>query len=497
MSRHNAGAGVLLSSVLLVACGANASEPAQDPDPTQALSEYFISVTLCDDAQGPDCTRLHLGDRELTTTQPAVGKLYSCQPGNPNAPGSVDSKITWIDNGAGTWNLLTKPFLPAGRFSPGPGSITMSDDGQTRTISITNLPADGQIGDWPLTQYPVLSEIDPNPGTPQATRYTFQLPMNPAVAESPSCSSLGPIGTTLNGVVLYNAVDARGEDAVAHEIVDVFGGHPAMSEYHYHFLPERLDVAPLADGHSGLVGYIADGFGLYGYRGVGGRELSNADLDVCHGHDHEPIGYHYHATIEYPYVIGCYRGTPALPQVASISAPDLALAGDQSMVGSAIELGFLIGMKAHHEQALEMTELAKRHATTDEVRAMAAQMDAVQSYEVQMMGRWLRGVPPNDLTSTDTHNAGTHVSMPGMLSPQQMASLRVARGLAFDLRFVELMIKHHQGAITMVDELFEQTGREHAQGMLNLADGIEALQNAEISAMQALAERLRSTLTAS
>jgi hypothetical protein len=116
---------------------------------------------------------------------------------------------------------------------------------------------------------------------------------------------------TLNGVVFYDAVDGRGNDALAHEIVDVHGGHPAQSDYHYHFVPWRLDGVPsLEDGHSGLVGYIRDGFGIYGYKGAGGVELSNADLDDCHGHAHSPIGYHYHATIEYPYTIGCYRGTP-------------------------------------------------------------------------------------------------------------------------------------------------------------------------------------------
>ena len=112
--------------------------------------------------------------------------------------------------------------------------------------------------------------------------------------------------------VVVNAVqDREAADAVAHEIVDVFGGHPAQSDYHYHFVPERLDeVPPLSDGHSGLIGYIRDGFGLYGYNGIGAKELSNEDLDECHGHSSTPLGYHYHATIEYPYTIGCYRGTP-------------------------------------------------------------------------------------------------------------------------------------------------------------------------------------------
>ena len=82
-----------------------------------------------------------------------------------------------------------------------------------------------------------------------------------------------------------------------------------MNNYHYHYIPARLDSEALDGGHSGIVGYISDGFPIYGYRGEGGREMSNEDLDECHGHDHGSLGYHYHATIEYPYTVGCYKGS--------------------------------------------------------------------------------------------------------------------------------------------------------------------------------------------
>jgi len=175
---------------------------------------------------------------------------------------------------------------------------------------VNNLPVDGRIGDWPMTAYAPLTAIDPNPGVPSPRAYTFALPAHPEPADAPGCVSLGAIGVTLNGVVLFNAADARGEDAVAHEIVDRFGGHPAVSAYHYHFAPERLDAEVLEGGHSGIIGYIRDGFPLYGYRGEGGEEMTNEALDECHGHEHGNLGYHYHATMEYPYTIGCYRGTP-------------------------------------------------------------------------------------------------------------------------------------------------------------------------------------------
>ena len=88
------------------------------------------------------------------------------------------------------------------------------------------------------------------------------------------------------GVVIYNTSDARGNDAVSHEIVDVFGGLPVRDEYHYHFIPERFDIDSLEDGHSGKVGYIIDGFPIYDYKGSGGKLITNKDLDIFHGHAH-------------------------------------------------------------------------------------------------------------------------------------------------------------------------------------------------------------------
>jgi hypothetical protein len=292
-------------------CGTSSEPTGTDATASDAsLEKYFITPVLCTDGSGPDCTRLRLGNDDLSTTAPGVGKLFSCVAGNPNAPGSITSKITWIDQASGTWNLLRKPFLPANPGNGVPGTVTVTDAAGTRTIQSNNLPVDGKLGDWPMTRYPLLTAIDANPGTPAARAVNYALQSQPAVASSPTCVGMGAIGVTLNGVVLYNAVDARGDDAVANEIVDVYGGHPAMTDYHYHSVPERLDAAPGGDGHSGIIGYIRDGFALYGYHGVGGVELTNADLDVCHGHTHGTLGYHYHATMEYPYTVGCYRGTP-------------------------------------------------------------------------------------------------------------------------------------------------------------------------------------------
>ena len=278
--------------------------------PAPSNSNFTISSTLCDDEQGPDCTKLRLGDDYLTTSAPAIDYLYSCTDKNPNAPGSIESKITWIDFADKTWDFLKKLWLPQGTFSPATGTYKETISGDARLIEINNLPVDGKIGDWPMTNYTTLTDIDPNPGIPTSVSFSFSYSASPSESPSPTCVSLGAIGVTKNGVVIFNAIDGRGEDAVAREIVDMFGGHPAGSNYHYHFIPERLDNEFLSGGHSGIVGYINDGFPLYGYKGERGVEMTNDDLDHCHGHKHWTLEYHYHATLEYPYTVGCYMGTP-------------------------------------------------------------------------------------------------------------------------------------------------------------------------------------------
>ncbi len=287
-------------------------EPTPTPETQLPIlaSDYTIDYNICNDNQGVDCSTLQLGDDYLTTDSPAKGYLYSCRPGNPNAPGSVESRITWVDFASGTWDFMKKLWLPSGDFNPQQGIYSETIQGNKRIIEINNLPKDGHIGDWPMTNYRRLSRIDGNKGVPEADSIRFSLPLEPQEAVKPSCVSLGVIGVTLNGVVIFNAADGRGEDAVAREIVDQFGGHPAMNQYHYHFIPQQIDATTLDNGHSGIVGYINDGFPIYGYKGVGGVEVTNDDLDECHGHVHGTLGYHYHATIEYPYTVGCYKGTP-------------------------------------------------------------------------------------------------------------------------------------------------------------------------------------------
>lgn len=136
------------------------------------------------------------------------------------------------------------------------------------------------------------------------------------VAATATCVG-GEVGYAVNGVPIFDGFDAGGRDAVAWEIQDECHGHPQMTGvYHYH--DRSSCVADAGSTHSALIGYARDGFGIYGYRGIDGKELTNADLDECHGHSHtitwdgKEVGmYHYHATREFPYTVGCFRGALA------------------------------------------------------------------------------------------------------------------------------------------------------------------------------------------
>ena len=121
----------------------------------------------------------------------------------------------------------------------------------------------------------------------------------------------------LSGAYLFDGLDAMGRDAVAHEVQDRCGGHPQQQgAYHYHELSPCISSGP-PGRHSSLVGYALDGYPIYGPLGDGGKVLGNADLDACHGTTGPVILrgkkvtiYHYVATAEYPYTLGCFHGTP-------------------------------------------------------------------------------------------------------------------------------------------------------------------------------------------
>lgn len=264
---------------------------------------FFTTVA----SAGMDLTRLPIGDGHISN-QAAQGSVWPCRTdgfGTLRTHGGP-----WI-HGDDTYDFHNKPFASGEVMWP--SELTIVLEGDTRKITGNALPSH-PTAIFPKSKSDPTWQYSPNPHPVLAQTVLRELPATPEVAAKASCVPLGPIGISLTGGLLFNALDANGQDAVAHEIQDSCQGHPTRNgAYHYHNLTTCLEDKNT--GHSALTGYAFDGFGVYGHRGEQGEELTNADLDECHGHTHaiEWDGktanmYHYHATWEYPYTVGCYKG---------------------------------------------------------------------------------------------------------------------------------------------------------------------------------------------
>ncbi|GAB5521365.1 MAG: DUF305 domain-containing protein [Rhodothermales bacterium] len=164
------------------------------------------------------------------------------------------------------------------------------------------------------------------------------------------------------------------------------------------------------------------------------------------------------------------------------------------------DVQFMQGMIPHHQQALQMTALVREHAATNAVRQMALRMEISQRDEIKLMEAWLteRGQPVEMSMGSmggmhgGHHNmvGGLHV-MPGMLTAEQMEALANARGVEFDRLFLEGMIQHHQGAIDMVETLFNSAGAAQESTIFKFAEDVDADQQMEIDRMRGLLRQLR------
>jgi hypothetical protein len=265
---------------------------------------------------------LPLDDNHYTAAGPKRGWVFSCQASFSGGGSQVNGP--WINAAAGTWNMLTKLAVEGAVRWPSTFSTTVK--GSQRSLNGDGLPSH-TTGSYPIAQTDPAYQYDRNPNAIAAQSVDAAVPANPKAAAAPSCLNMGAIGVMLTGAQLYNALDGGGRDAAAHEVLDACNGHPDQSgTYHYH--SASACMSDPGSGHSTLLGYAADGFGIYGLRGPSGKVLTDADLDVCHGHTHAVlwngktvVTYHYHLTYEYPYSLGCYKGTPAALQPGPPGGP--------------------------------------------------------------------------------------------------------------------------------------------------------------------------------
>jgi uncharacterized protein (DUF305 family) len=158
---------------------------------------------------------------------------------------------------------------------------------------------------------------------------------------------------------------------------------------------------------------------------------------------------------------------------------------------SQAEVEFMQGMIMHHAQAVEMTALIPSHTENKDLRLLGARISSSQSSEINFMKRWLaaRGEPVS-MPMPDMKNMSGHSMplMPGMLTPEQMAALRKAKGDEFNHLFLTGMIQHHNGALTMANNLFDTAGAGQDAELFNFATEVDTGQRAEIRIMQGMLE---------
>jgi uncharacterized protein (DUF305 family) len=154
------------------------------------------------------------------------------------------------------------------------------------------------------------------------------------------------------------------------------------------------------------------------------------------------------------------------------------------------DVRFMQGMIGHHAQALEMTALRAARSSSDALRRIALRIELSQVDEIALMEGWLkaRGEP---LPDRHAHHMPGAQLMPGMLTQEEMSKLSAARGAAFDRLFLELMIKHHQGAVVMVDALFATPGAGQEPDIFAFASDIVDDQSIEIARMSAMLQELK------
>ena len=190
---------------------------------------------------------------------------------------------------------------------------------------------------------------------------------------------------------------------------------------------------------------------------------------------------------------GCGASTAQTPAVIQPGAPGQAnrvltpgAAANQAIpAATGADIKFMQGMIHHHAQALDMTELLAERSQDADMKKLGLRIHVSQTDEIKMMQHWLE-VRGQEVPGRHAHHMPGATLMPGMLSTEEMARLAAAKGPDFDRLFLEGMIKHHGGAIVMVQELFSTPGAGQQSDIFAFASDVEADQKMEIERMGAM-----------
>jgi uncharacterized protein (DUF305 family) len=180
-------------------------------------------------------------------------------------------------------------------------------------------------------------------------------------------------------------------------------------------------------------------------------------------------------------------GAPGQPShvIAAAQARDLS-----QVQYTGADIKFMQGMIGHHAQAVEMVALVPSRSASDDVRKLALRIDVSQQDEMKMMREWLQA-RGQQIPDPRAHHMTGATLMPGMLTPEEMEQLSHATGAEFDRLFLEGMIKHHSGAITMVHDLFATDGAGQTPEIFSYASDVDADQRMEIDRMGSMLKELQ------
>jgi uncharacterized protein (DUF305 family) len=150
------------------------------------------------------------------------------------------------------------------------------------------------------------------------------------------------------------------------------------------------------------------------------------------------------------------------------------------------DVDFMQGMIHHHAQALVMTSMVRDRAASKDLTVLARRIEFAQETEIETMERWLT-TRDEEVPSAEDHknDHGGQGLMPGMVGHEELAKLAAANGRQFDRMFLEYMIRHHQGALTMVAQLRETDGGLEPEIDL-FARHVDSDQNIEINRLAGL-----------
>ena len=186
---------------------------------------------------------------------------------------------------------------------------------------------------------------------------------------------------------------------------------------------------------------------------------------------------------------------PPIVQPGAPGEPSRIIAVDKATDLSQVQyigadIKFMQGMIGHHGQAIEMVGLVPSRTSVENMKKLAMRIDVSQVDEIKMMQRWLE-VRGQQIPGPGEHTMAGATLMPGMLTAEEMARLAAAKGAEFDRLFLEGMIKHHVGALTMVEELFATPGAGQDVTIFSFASDVDADQRMEIDRMGAMLKELQ------